>query len=138
MRGWLVVLHSVRQGKGKIRHGPSLGRICERAGEGQAAGHKLQFLHLSGAANEVTRLAQIVGLFGAYFPELFPTRVRTLGSGFCFNIGRGVGGFGPVVVGMLAQTYSFQTAIGLLAAIYVLDMIATLFLIPELKGRELE
>ena len=29
-------------------------------------------------------------------------------------------------------------AIGLLAAIYVLDMIATLFLIPELKGRELE
>jgi len=41
-------------------------------------------------------------------------------------------------VGGLAVMYSFQTAIALLAAIYVIDMIATIFLIPELKGVELE
>mgnify|MGYP006906536681 CR=1 FL=1 len=39
---------------------------------------------------------------------------------------------------MLAQTYSFQIAIGLLASIYVIDMIATIFLVPELKGTELK
>ncbi|MDP9586818.1 UNVERIFIED_ORG: hypothetical protein J2791_006148 [Burkholderia contaminans] len=54
------------------------------------------------------------------------------------NIGRAVGGFGPVAVGALAARYSFQTAIALLAGLYVLDMVATLFLSLELKGVELE
>ncbi len=54
------------------------------------------------------------------------------------NIGSAVGGFGPVAVGALAARYSFQTAIALLAGLYVLDMVATLVLIPELKGVELE
>jgi len=55
-----------------------------------------------------------------------------------FNLGRAVGGFGPVTVGAIAALYSFQVAIGLLAAIYVLDMLATAFLIPELKGKALQ
>ena len=54
-----------------------------------------------------------------------------------FNIGRAIGGFGPVAIGSLAAAYSFQVAIALLAGIYVLDMLATFFLIPELKGAEL-
>lgn len=49
-----------------------------------------------------------------------------------------MGGFGPIVVGSLAATYSFQAAIALLASIYVLDVIATIFLVPELKGKELD
>jgi hypothetical protein len=49
-----------------------------------------------------------------------------------------VGGFGPVVVGALAAAHSFQSAIALLAAIYVIAMLATIFLIPELKGAELD
>jgi hypothetical protein len=49
-----------------------------------------------------------------------------------------VGGFGPVVIGGLATRYSFNTAIGLLATIYVCDIFATTLLIPELKGRRLE
>ncbi|CAM5198538.1 hypothetical protein CDEF62S_03511 [Castellaniella defragrans] len=55
-----------------------------------------------------------------------------------FNLGRAVGGFGPLVVGAIAAAYSFHVAIALLASIYVLDMLATLFLIPELKGAELQ
>ena len=55
-----------------------------------------------------------------------------------FNIGRGVGGFGPVVVGALAAAYGFQTAIALLATLYVLDLIAMWLLIPERRGAELE
>jgi hypothetical protein len=55
-----------------------------------------------------------------------------------FNFGRAVGGLGPFVVGAVAAQYSFHTAIALLASIYVLDILATVFLIPELKGKELE
>lgn len=49
-----------------------------------------------------------------------------------------LGGFGPIVVGTLVSAYSFSLAIGFLALIYVIDMIATLYLIPELKGKTLE
>ena len=42
------------------------------------------------------------------------------------------------VVGAIATAYSFQIAIALLAAIYFIDMIATVFLIPERKGSELQ
>jgi hypothetical protein len=38
----------------------------------------------------------------------------------------------------LAVTYSFTVAIALLATIYLLDMLATAFLIPERKGAPLE
>jgi hypothetical protein len=49
-----------------------------------------------------------------------------------------VGGLGPLVVGALAARYSFAAAIALLASIYVLDIVATVLLIPELKGAELK
>jgi hypothetical protein len=49
-----------------------------------------------------------------------------------------VGSFGPIAIGGLAARYSFNAAIGLLASIYVCDIFATVFLIPELKGSRLE
>jgi hypothetical protein len=55
-----------------------------------------------------------------------------------WNFARAVGALGPLTVGAITAKYSFQAAIGLLASIYVLDIIATLFLIPELKGKTLE
>ena len=79
----------------------------------------------------------MLGGYGALMSEAYPTEARATAQNVLFNLGRGVGGFGPVVVGALATAYSFQTAIGLLASIYLLAMLATLFLIPELKGREL-
>lgn len=80
----------------------------------------------------------MLGGYGALMSEAYPTEARATAQNVLFNIGRGVGGFGPVVVGALAATYSFQIAIALLAAIYVIDMLATAFLIPELKGTELK
>ncbi len=80
----------------------------------------------------------MMGGYGALMAEAYPTEARATAQNTLFNIGRGVGGFGPIVVGMLAQSYSFPVAIGMLAAIYVIDMIATIFLIPELKGTELK
>jgi MFS family permease len=78
------------------------------------------------------------GGIGALMSEAYPTVARATAQNVLWNVGRGIGSLGPVAVGTLAATYSFQAAIGLLASIYVLDIIATLFLIPELKGKALE
>lgn len=80
----------------------------------------------------------MMGGYGAVMSEAYPTEARATAQNVLFNIGRGVGGLGPVVVGAVAMAYGFQMAIALLAAIYVLDMIATALCIPELKGKELQ
>jgi MFS family permease len=44
----------------------------------------------------------VFGVFGAftfYLPELFPTRLRSTGAGFCYNTGRFIAAAGPFVVG---------------------------------------
>ncbi|PKU22829.1 MFS transporter [Telmatospirillum siberiense] len=79
----------------------------------------------------------MIGGYGALMSELFPTAARATAQNVLFNIGRGVGGFGPVVVGAIATAYSFEMAIGLLATLYVLDIIAMWLLIPERRGAEL-
>jgi MFS family permease len=79
----------------------------------------------------------MLGGYGALLLELYPTEARATAENVLFNLGRGVGGFGPFVVGALAVSYSFAVAIGLLAVIYLIDIVATLFLIPEKRGEPL-
>jgi len=80
----------------------------------------------------------MLGGYGALMAELYPTAARATAQNVLFNLGRAVGGFAPLVIGLLATQYSFSVAIGLLAGIYVLDIVATLLLIPERKGAELQ
>jgi MFS family permease len=80
----------------------------------------------------------MLGGYGALMSELYPTEVRATAQNVLFNLGRAVGGFGPIVIGTLATAYSWQVAIALLASLYLLDMVATAFLIPERRGAELE
>jgi hypothetical protein len=80
----------------------------------------------------------MLGGYGALLSELYPTEARATAENVLFNLGRGIGGFGPFVVGALAASYSFAVAIALLATIYLLDIVATLLLIPEKTGVPLE
>jgi MFS family permease len=79
----------------------------------------------------------MIGGYGALMSELFPTAARATAQNVLFNIGRAVGGFGPVVVGAIAASYGFEVAIGLLATLYGLDIVAMWLLIPERRGAEL-
>jgi len=79
----------------------------------------------------------MLGGYGALMSELYPTPARATAQNVLFNVGRAVGGFGPVVVGYVASQYSFETAIALLAALYCLDIVAFWFLIPERRGAAL-
>lgn len=79
----------------------------------------------------------MLGGYGALMSELFPTAARATAENVLFNIGRAVGGLGPVVVGAVAAAYGFELAIAMLAALYALDILAMLLLIPERRGAEL-
>jgi MFS family permease len=76
----------------------------------------------------------MLGGYGALISELYPTAARATAQNVLFNVGRAVGGFGPVVVGYVASVYSFETAIAMLAALYILDVLAMWLLIPERRG----
>ena len=79
----------------------------------------------------------MLGGYGALMSELYPTEARATAQNVLFNLGRGVGGFGPVVMLALASAWSFSGAIALLAVIYAIDLVALWTCIPERKGAAL-
>ena len=46
----------------------------------------------------------MLGGYGALLSELYPTEARATAENVIFNLGRGVGGFGPFVVATVAAT----------------------------------
>jgi len=74
---------------------------------------------------------------GAFFTELFPTRLRGSGQGFAYNFGRGIGALFPTLVGYLSGTVALSTAIAVFAVLaYGLLLVAAL-LLPETRGKVL-
>ena len=65
------------------------------------------------------------------------TEARATAQNVLFNIGRAVGGFGPVAIAAVSVGHGFETAIALLALLYLIDMVAMWLLIPERRGTEL-
>src|ERR1700730_17368199 len=92
---------------------------------------------LVGGAVMVCFVNGMLGCYGALISELYPTAARATAQNVLFNIGRGVGGFGPLVVGAVAAAYSLTTALSFLVVIWALDIVATAFLIKERKGQPL-
>lgn len=92
----------------------------------------------------VFRLCGVVGLtvfgvFGSftyYLPELFPTRLRGTGAGFCYNVGRIITAAGPILVSQVAAHGDPREAIFWVGVV----PLAGLLLLPlavETKGRQL-
>jgi MFS family permease len=83
----------------------------------------------------------VFGVFGSftyYLPELFPTRLRGTGAGFCYNIGRIVASVGPFIVGNIAAKGT-GTAIVTLFYVGFIPAAGLLILpwIVETRGRSL-
>jgi MFS family permease len=88
----------------------------------------------------------VFGVFGSftyYLPELFPTRLRGTGAGFCYNAGRIIAAGGPFLVGTIASrgVDSLRSAMNVLFWIGVVPLAgAALSLSPwviETKDRQL-
>ena len=83
----------------------------------------------------------VFGVFGSftyYLPELFPTRLRGTGSGFCYNIGRVVAAVGPFLVGSIAARGS-SAAVDVLFYVGFVPLAGLLFMpwVVETRGRVL-
>ncbi len=76
--------------------------------------------------------------YAIYFPELFPTRLRATGAGFCFNGGRIVAASVLVASGWLKSLpgMDLRWAITLLGLLFPLGLLVILFL-PETKDQPL-
>jgi MFS family permease len=75
--------------------------------------------------------------FPIYLPELYPTRIRATGAGFCFNVGRVLASAGPFLTGFLVTALGgFGRAASAIALIYVVGL-AILPFAPETKGQPL-
>lgn len=75
---------------------------------------------------------------GTFMTELFPTAVRGVAQGFCYNVGRGIGALFPALVGILADRMGLGVAIGVFGVSGLVLMILALMTLPETKGRTLD
>ena len=84
----------------------------------------------------------VFGGYAIYFPELFPTRLRSTGTSFCYNVGRFVAAAGPFTLGYLASgvfgSYPepYRPAGAVMCLIFLVG-IAALPFTPETKGQPL-
>lgn len=86
--------------------------------------------------------------FAIYLPELFPTRLRSTGTSFCYNVGRFLAATGPFTLGALqaslkegltdadAKINAFRDAATYMSGIFLVGLIA-LFFLHETKGKDM-
>jgi MFS family permease len=84
----------------------------------------------------------VFGGYAIYFPELFPTHLRSTGVSFCYNVGRYVAALGPLGLGFLTDTVYKHTAepmryAGVTMCACFLIGIVTLLFAPETKDQPL-
>ena len=84
----------------------------------------------------------LFGGYAIYFPELFPTRLRSTGTSFCYNVGRFVAAAGPFTLGLLTSRVFAGYAepmryAGVSMCLVFLVGLAALPFLPETKGQAL-
>lgn len=84
----------------------------------------------------------LFGGYAIYFPELFPTHLRSTGTSFCYNVGRIVAAVGPSALGLLtSRVYAnsdepMRWAGITMCSVFLLGLFVLPF-VPETKGQPL-
>ncbi|AAP29325.1 Major facilitator family transporter [Bacillus cereus 95/8201] len=80
----------------------------------------------------------MMGGFGAVLAENYPAEARSTAENFIFGTGRGLAGFGPVIIGLLAAGGNLMGALSLIFIIYPIGLVTMLLCVPETKDKVLE
>ena len=79
--------------------------------------------------------------YAIYFPELFPTRLRSTGTSFCYNVGRFLAALGPLVKSALEAGFSGTAEpvryAGMTMCLVFLSGLIVLPFLPETRGQPL-
>lgn len=75
-------------------------------------------------------------VFGALLAELFPSAVRGMAQGLCYNVGRAAGGLAPLAIGGLADFYGIGPALAV-TSLFFLAAAGLIWLLPETRGEQL-
>ena len=78
----------------------------------------------------------LFGGYAVYFPELFPTRLRSTGTGFCYNVARFIAASAPWTLGLLIAPLGLRGAVLALSGIFLLALLVLPFA-PETRGKSL-
>lgn len=70
------------------------------------------------------------GIFPLYIPPLFPTLLRTTGSGFCYNIGRVAAGLGTIFAAQIVKNVGAGMPIALVGSLFAIGLVLS-FYMPE-------
>jgi MFS family permease len=74
-------------------------------------------------------------LIGVILAELYPTPLRGSGLGFCYNLGRGIAGVTPLVIGGSVTGMQISHAMGLYASIAFAIVLLAAALLPDRPAR---
>jgi MFS family permease len=83
--------------------------------------------------------ASFYGWLPLYLPELFPTRLRATGQGFCYNFGRIIAAAGALSTGLMVKNIfggSFAKAGATMSLIYGIGLLV-IWLAPETRAKPL-
>ena len=173
-KGWWMSINLIVQNLGAFAGMITFSKLAHRHGRKPifAAGFILAFaatvfFFLSFKGKTDLWMSAVMGFFqigifagfAIYLPELFPTRLRSTGTSFCYNVGRFIAATGPFTLGYLqkalgdkavaalpaladaaakadAKLLAFRHAACWISTIYLVGLMVLPFL-PETKGRPL-
>lgn len=72
--------------------------------------------------------------YGALIGSLYPVQIRSTATNTIFNFGRAIGGFSPILVGYILQSYDMKVAMLYLAGLYCISFIVMLMLKKDNLG----
>ncbi len=74
--------------------------------------------------------------YGALISSFYPVQIRSTATNTIFNFGRAIGGFSPIFVGYILQSYDMTVVMIYLAALYCISFIVMLTLKSSNKGMQ--
>jgi MFS family permease len=171
-KGWWISINLIVQNIGAFAGMIAFGRIAHAFGRKPAftlgfifafAATVFFFKNFSGKGD--IWMSAVMGFFqlglfagfAIYLPELFPTRLRSTGTSFCYNVGRFIAATGPFTLGLMqsmlgtralaalpetadavakadAKLEAFRDAACYLSSVFLLGLVVIAFM-PETKGR---